>query len=289
MSKKTVGIYCIKSPTDKVYIGQSHSIEKRFRQYKLLYCKDQFRIYNSLIKHGVDNHEFSIIYSLPTDISQEVLDEYEQLYMNRYRELGFELMNLREAGSRGLFSEESKKKISLANKGRPSSIKGKKLSAERVEQMKYNRQFQVYSDESKAKISESLKRYYKINEPTFKGKTHSEESRKKISIANKGKTFSEELRIRYSKERCGENGYFYGKKHTEETKKLFSALRIGKLMGSKNGRARKINQYDLSMNFIKSHDSVIEASQELSVSRTSISGALNGYTRTAHGFKWVYA
>jgi len=41
--------------------------------------------------------------------------------------------------------------------------------------------------------------------------------------------------------------------------------------------------------FIKIFNSIIEASQELNVSRTSINCAVAGYTKTAHGFKWKYA
>jgi group I intron endonuclease len=286
MATNTTGIYCIKSPSGSVYIGQSHTIEKRFRQYRLLHCKDQFRIYNSLRKHGVDNHEFSIIYSLPIDISQDVLNEYEQLFMNRYRELGFDLMNLREAGSRGLFSEETKKKISLANMGRPSAIKGKKLSPERVEQMKYNRQFQVYSAESKEKISQSLIDYHKNNPKNGISVIKSGYKPKYKRVDGK---FPEELKIRYSKERSGDKNIFYGKTHTNEAKLKMSKDRIGKYVGSKNGRARKIIQMDLEMSQIKTFNSIIEASQELNVSRTSINCAVAGYAKTAHGFKWKYA
>ena len=55
-------IYKITSPSDKIYIGQTtRPVEERFNEYKLLKCKDQKLIYESLLKHGVENHKFEII------------------------------------------------------------------------------------------------------------------------------------------------------------------------------------------------------------------------------------
>lgn len=54
-------IYAIISPTNKIYIGQTVDIKKRFNKYKRLNCKLQYKLYNSLNKYGVDNHEFQVI------------------------------------------------------------------------------------------------------------------------------------------------------------------------------------------------------------------------------------
>jgi len=58
-----IGIYKITSPTGKVYIGQSIEIEKRWIKYKNMAksTKKQPAIYNSLLKHGVENHIFEVI------------------------------------------------------------------------------------------------------------------------------------------------------------------------------------------------------------------------------------
>ena len=55
------GIYKITSPSGKVYIGQSIDIERRFRHYKRMVCKDQVKVYNSFLKYGVDAHIFEIL------------------------------------------------------------------------------------------------------------------------------------------------------------------------------------------------------------------------------------
>ena len=58
-----IGIYKITSPSNKVYIGQSVNIQKRFRDYKSLKrsIKQQPRLYNSFVKYGVNNHLFEIL------------------------------------------------------------------------------------------------------------------------------------------------------------------------------------------------------------------------------------
>ena len=47
-----IGIYKIISSSNKVYIGQSTNIEKRFEIYYKLKCKNQPRLYYSLKKYS---------------------------------------------------------------------------------------------------------------------------------------------------------------------------------------------------------------------------------------------
>jgi len=55
------GVYKITSPTGRVYIGESKDILTRWKSYKRKDCKKQKRIYNSIVKYGVENHIFEII------------------------------------------------------------------------------------------------------------------------------------------------------------------------------------------------------------------------------------
>lgn len=104
-------IYKITSPSNKVYIGQSWNIMGRVSKYKTGHCLHQPKICNSIKKYGWNSHLFEIIHELPIDIEQEVLDRYEQIYIDQYRNCNIELMNIREGGSRGKHSEETKKKL----------------------------------------------------------------------------------------------------------------------------------------------------------------------------------
>jgi hypothetical protein len=56
----------------------------------------------------------------------------------------------------------------------------------------------------------------------------SEETRKKMSEAKKGKKHSEETRKKHSENCRGSKNHFYGKYHTEETKEKLKEINIGK-------------------------------------------------------------
>jgi group I intron endonuclease len=55
-------IYKITSPNGRIYIGKTKNTRNRFNQYKNLNCKSQPALYNSLLKHGYDNHKVEIIH-----------------------------------------------------------------------------------------------------------------------------------------------------------------------------------------------------------------------------------
>jgi len=115
---KCCGIYKIKSPSNKIYIGQSRDIDNRFRYYRCGYSKSQPKVYNSIKKHGIDRHEFIKIMTLQTCCTQQELDYWEQFFIDLYRNSGFEMMNLREAGHHGKMSDETRKKQSVAKSGK---------------------------------------------------------------------------------------------------------------------------------------------------------------------------
>ena len=148
-----IGIYKITSPTNKVYIGQSWNLEKRFSTYNKLHCKAQKKLYASLNKYGVDNHEFEVIIELNQFISQLCLDKYEQYYINFFKNENIELMNLRDGGSRGKFSEESLNKM-----------KGKKISIETRKKISNTLKGHKHSDKTKQKISLKIKNIFSDEE-----------------------------------------------------------------------------------------------------------------------------
>jgi len=89
---KVCGIYKITSPTNKVYIGQSTNILFRFGAYKRLNCKKQTYLYNSFLKHGVENHTFEIIEECSIDILNEREVYYVELYDTFNSKNGLNLM-----------------------------------------------------------------------------------------------------------------------------------------------------------------------------------------------------
>jgi group I intron endonuclease len=196
------GIYKITSPSDKVYIGQSIDIERRFRYYKRIACKEQVKIYNSFLKYGVDAHIFEILELCET----QDLNNRERYYQDLYDSVanGLNLLYVKSEHFNGGHSEESKKKISESLKGRVFSDEhkykiglnnsrrgmsdetkekhrlgrlGKKASPETIAKQILKRLGSKRSEETKRKMSESAKKVIK--------KPISEETRAKMSESQK--------------------------------------------------------------------------------------------------------
>ena len=123
-------------------------------------------------------------------------------------------------GKTGIYSEESRKKMSETHTGKTLSEETKRKLSEAGKGKKL-------SEEIKRKISESKKGE---NNPFF-GKTHSEEARRKISEAAKNP--SEETRRKLSESKKGENNPNFGKKHSEEARRKMSEAAKGKVPWNK--------------------------------------------------------
>ena len=115
-------------------------------------------------------------------------------------------------------SEDTKRKLSEANKGRQSPNKGKTFSEETRRKMSIARQY--ISDDTRRKLSEANKgrkqseeTKRKISEAQKRRCLH-EEIRRKISEAHKGKIVSEETRRKISEAR---RAYWEKRKNAEAT------------------------------------------------------------------------
>ena len=129
-----IGIYKILSPSNKIYIGQSVDIERRWKEYKNLYCINQRKLYFSLKKHGVENHIFEIL----EECNENMLLERESYWKNFYKVLEIPSLCCRIDGKGGKNSKETNKLISKGNtgisrnKGIPKSEEHKKKLSEAV-------------------------------------------------------------------------------------------------------------------------------------------------------------
>ncbi len=104
------GIYTIKAPNGEVYVGASMNIKKRWGIHRYYYNK-RGRINKNLLKsfdaHGYHNHKFEIINELPLDVDRSVLDTYEQLYIQQFRDCGIPIFNIQSGGKNCKYTEES--------------------------------------------------------------------------------------------------------------------------------------------------------------------------------------
>jgi group I intron endonuclease len=161
------GIYKITSPTGKIYVGQSINIKKRFNVYKSLACSGQNRLYNSFLKHGVDNHVFEILEYCGAAVINERERHYQEKFNVIDRKLGLNCCLTRTDKKKYVFSEESIQKMSAWQKGVPKSKEHKrKLSEAKIgkkqtlEHRLKGAQARVGSKrtkEQRIRISESLK------------------------------------------------------------------------------------------------------------------------------------
>lgn len=209
---KICGIYGIASPTGGMYIGQSIEMLTRWSFHKRMHG-NQPKLYNSFKKHGVDKHQFFIITTLSKDVDSSVLTNYEQFCIDQYREAGYKMLNLKEAGNNGRCSDETKLRMSESKKGKPTWNKGIPATEEAKIKMSISRKKWKITEETGNKISIALK-----------GRVKSESHKEKIRLVNLGKKASEETKKKMSLTRKGK----YGKKLSEQTKEKIRQKQFGR-------------------------------------------------------------
>lgn len=90
------GIYKITTPYGFIYIGQSRNIDQRWQRYKTK--RGHSRIGMSFNLYPVEYHKFEVLHELPFDVSNDILNNYEEFYISSYKEAGFTLLNYGPGG-----------------------------------------------------------------------------------------------------------------------------------------------------------------------------------------------
>jgi group I intron endonuclease len=256
--------YCVYMHANKIngkkYVGQTcREPEKRWGKNGCEYDQSPY-FYNAILKYGWDNFFHEILF---TGLTHEQANKMESCLINFYKsnnkKFGY---NIRGGGSNGALSEETKRKISEANRG-------KKLSPEQVKAMSER----------------------------FKGKNNPNYGNHKLAGKNNpnyGKHWN-----------AGENNYFYGKKHTQETieylrkintGKKHSAESIEKMRKAQKGRQagvlhpqiKPILQFDKNGNFIREWQYINQARDCLGIDPSTIVRCCKGRQQTASGYIWKY-
>ena len=310
------GIYKITNPKGSVYVGSAVSIRKRFSNYLRLECKGQVKLFRSFTKYGINNHLFEILeecYGEDKFLLEQQLNEREIHWGILLDATSVNNLTLRLGRTKGVTSQETKDKISKANKGKvgkPMSDKHKSIiSKANKGKPTWNTGLTKYTNESVKRTGDSRKGKHlseytknKISESN-KGKKVSNETRHKLSLANTGKTHSEETR---SKLRLASTGRSNGPL-SQETKLKLSIVNRGKVVSqesrnkmsiAKKGKTKPDNfiqcnskpilQYSAEGTFIKDWSSCFKASKALSVCRQSIVTCLKGRSKSAGGYIWKY-
>jgi len=232
--EKIIGIYKITSPTKKVYIGQSVDIKKRLSVYKSYNCKKQASLYNSLKKHGFNNHKIEIIHHCGIEDLNKLEVYYIQLHKCFNSKYG---LNLRSGGFvNSIMSDQTKIKISLAKRNPSPEIRARMSEGQKGHQRNLGSK---RSEESKLKMSLAAKQ--NTNCLGFK---HTIETKLKMSIAKR--LMTDETKLKLSEASKG-NKHSVGRKHTPEAKAKISLAQLSisqitrdKMRNSAKGRLTSI-------------------------------------------------
>jgi group I intron endonuclease len=161
-----------------IYIGKDSKNDSK-------YLGSGKHFLRALNKYGKENFNKIII---DIDGNKQELKEKEIFWIRFYDstnpEIGYNLAWGGEGGSYGPMSEEQKRKLSIANKGKHWKLSEKTKQAMRKPK----------SEEHRRKLAEGLS-----SRPNpMEGKTHTEKTKNKIGAFQKGRPKSEKTRIRMS-------------------------------------------------------------------------------------------
>ncbi len=173
MTNKIIGIYCIENTVNgKKYVGQSKDIKDRWRRHisELRKCKhNNSYLQDSWIAYGESAFKFYVL----EECSPELLDEKEQYYIDSLNSMSYgNGFNLTTGGIKGnIITEEIRQKMS---KSVTESYTDELREIRRKDTLEY------WSN------PENKKRILGENNGMY-GKHHSEETKRKMSEAKKGK------------------------------------------------------------------------------------------------------
>jgi group I intron endonuclease len=191
----------INTENKKQYVGVTKfSIEERFSQH----TKRGFILTEAIQKYGQEKFSIEMIEEVE---SPERAYDLEQFYIKYYNTKAPNGYNLTDGGD-GIFGWEATDEY-------------RKECSERVKQLHKEKKVGMYgkkhSEETKKKMSEASKGKPK---PWLNGRTCKEETKEKLRKINKGKIISEKTRKKISENHhdvSGKNNPMYGKKHSPET------------------------------------------------------------------------
>ena len=232
----TIGIYCIEHvASGKKYIGKSVDIELRTLKHKSLCTrtstsKNSNRYLRAAVqKYGWEAFTTYTVEEFP-EVDEALIADREVYWMDFYksldREFGYNLVRDSSSGVKHSeetlllisnaaknISDETRTKMSNSQTGRVCSEETRvKMSAARGN----------ISDETRTKMSES-----RLGDKNHMfGKSHSAETKAKISNSKKGGTLSEEHKRKISESGKGDKNPRFGKIVSEETRRKMAESRI---------------------------------------------------------------
>lgn len=277
--------------TGMSYVGQTINLKKRLRDHKSLSNtgdkEDNVRpIVKALREFGFESFDVEILYESDEFANKEeltsLLDEKEIFYIEKFNSIenGY---NLTKGGKGMLGLPSSKHQKETVRK----LMTGRIVSEKEREEMSIRAKKMWTNEDIRKRISEKLsgennphygKKYPNRKRPDLLGKKRSEETRRKISEAKKGKghSQSEETRRKISET-------MKGVPKSESHQRNAAKAKIGKKVPSK---WKPVLQYSTEGVFIKEWQSIREP-QNIYNSR-QIGMCARGRFNTIAGYIWRY-
>ena len=168
----------------KSYIGISINEPEKGRIRKHLTGRGNRILANAVKKYGRDAFVCEI---LKENIFPDLLPDLEVAYIAKYNTVRPNGYNLTYGGHHGTHSEETCEKISRANRGKPSPLKGKPLSQDHCEKISRSLRGRSFSKDHRENLSRAQQ-----------GRSTSQETREKISLTSRGRYHSQETREKIS-------------------------------------------------------------------------------------------
>jgi group I intron endonuclease len=217
------GVYAIRNVVNgKSYVGSSISVHNRMAAHKNQLnkgCHHSVKLQRAWVKYGANSFEFSVL-ELVSDTAKLV--EREQHYINS--------MNAVKAGY-----NISPTAFSCLGITRSEEVKAKlsRIQKAKTLQPGYKNPFEgkTHSEETRKRLSEAFTRrtpeMLKRNAESHAGIKWPEETRRRRSAQSKERGISDELRAKMIASRIKN-----AKKHSVETRRRISEAQIGKVMSA---------------------------------------------------------
>ena len=246
--KKTSGIYRITClATDKIYIGSSTSVQRRFYQHRTELKHNTHvnpHLQNAFNKYGMRNFIFEIL----EECSVEELQDLEKKYLDELQPFGNKGFNIDRDPVRIEMAEETKEKIRQAKLGTTYSEESKQKmsdsakarfeSQEERDKLSRAHRGKTHSEETRKKMSESRKAYLAENDHPMLGATHTEEHKQKISETLKGRSRDPENTKKIIETKKANGTFNLSRTKSDEEKAKISATMKEKYKGKANNSAK---------------------------------------------------
>lgn len=211
-----IGIYKITNKiNNKVYIGQSVNIKRRWKDHIRGNKKCSSLIHSAINKYGVDSFDFEVLFEF-NRVNYDLMNILEIAYIKYFNSLSPNGYNLDSGGKNKIPSDDTRKKIS-------ENTRISMIDVDYTNIINANR-----NNINIERRKESLKEYY--NNMTSDEK---EELSNRLRLINNRDDVIEKKREKMIGRFMGEDNPFYGRHHSEETK---DKIRNTKIKNNSTGK-----------------------------------------------------